>query len=78
MAGATAPAVFFGARPAARAQEGQLEAPHRISRSRRFPYLRLHVLLHRGPRLGHPTQHVMPQFPRRASPPIPSLPRAVP
>jgi hypothetical protein len=24
-----------------RAQEGQLKAPHRVSRSRRFPYLRL-------------------------------------
>jgi hypothetical protein len=39
MATATAVA-FFWARPSARAQEGQLRAPHRMSRSRRFPYLR--------------------------------------
>ena len=47
MAGASAPAVFLGSRPSAaapppdRAQEEQLKAPHRIPRSRRFPYLRL-------------------------------------
>jgi hypothetical protein len=32
MAGATAPAVFLGLGLSARAQEGQLKAPHRISR----------------------------------------------
>ena len=42
MAPATAGAVFLGSRPSAaapppdRAQEGQLKAPHRIPRSRRF------------------------------------------
>jgi hypothetical protein len=45
MAGATAPALFFWSRPPdaerppARAQEGQLKAPHQIFRSRRFRFL---------------------------------------
>jgi hypothetical protein len=41
LAGAKAPAVFFGARPAARGQEGQLKAPHRISPVAALSLLRL-------------------------------------